>query len=156
MDIGKRHHLRKDAVQEARDALGVFGAELDGVVELAEADGSELLLVDGNPVAFYLDGEPIPTVRGLLEWNPENRRVTVDAGAVRFIHNGADVMAPGIVEADPSIEEGDLVVVDEEQHHKPLAVGRALVSGEEMTAAEEGRAVESLHHVGDEVWNVSE
>ncbi|MDY6779218.1 MAG: PUA domain-containing protein, partial [Halobacteria archaeon] len=76
---------------------------------------------------------------------------TVDEGAVEFVTNGADVMRPGVVDADECIEEGDLVVVVEENHGKSLAVGRALTSGEEMTG-DEGRVVESLHHVGDELW----
>jgi len=157
VEITKRHHLRKDRVKEAEDALSAFGADLGGVMELAETGELELLLLDGEPVGFYLEGEVVPTVRGLLKWSPgEERCVTVDMGAVQFIYNGADVMVPGIVDADPEIEEGDLVYVDEEEHHKSLAVGRALIDGEEMAERTEGKAVESLHHVGDEVWEVGE
>lgn len=76
--------------------------------------------------------------------------MVVDAGAVPFIANGADVMGPGIVYADPDIMAGDLVVILEERHKKPLAVGRALRSGQEMKG--EGKAVKSIHHVGDRLW----
>jgi len=41
-------------------------------------------------------------------------------------------MKPGIVTADPEIAPGDLVVIVEERHKKPLAIGRALVAGTEM------------------------
>jgi PUA domain protein len=64
--------------------------------------------------------------------------------------NGADIMSPGIVFADPEIVAGDLVVVAEEKHRKPLAIGRALIPGTEMKG--EGKAVKSLHHVGDQIW----
>jgi len=74
----------------------------------------------------------------------------VDAGAVRFVVNGADIMNPGIVNADPEIAPGDLVVVVEERYRKPLAVGRALIPGTEMKG--EGKAVKSMHHVGDLIW----
>ncbi|MBS1263276.1 MAG: tRNA-guanine(15) transglycosylase [Methanonatronarchaeales archaeon] len=154
MKVLKRHHLRGDGVAEAREALAAFGAELDGVVELAETDSGDVLLLNGEPVAFYSDDRLLPTVRGLMRWAPERRRVTVDMGAVKFIYNGADVMAPGVVDADPSVEEGDAVFVDEEAHHKPLAVGVALVSGEEMVSSEVGRVVGTVHHVGDELWNL--
>ena len=63
-------------------------------------------------------------------------------------------MRPGIVEADEEIECGDLVAIDEESHGKFLAVGRALTDGEDMTG-EEGRVVESLHHVGDDLYEFS-
>jgi PUA domain protein len=38
----------------------------------------------------------------------------------------------------------------EERYKKPLAIGRALVTGLEMKG--EGKAVKSLHHVGDLIW----
>jgi len=80
--------------------------------------------------------------------------VTVDAGAIQFVSNGADVMRPGIVEADDDIESGDLVVINEEAHGKFLAVGRALVDGPEMVG-DDGRVVDSRHHVGDDLYELS-
>ncbi|MFB6194201.1 MAG: PUA domain-containing protein, partial [Halobaculum sp.] len=62
-----------------------------------------------------------------------------------------DVMRPGIVEADETVAEGDLVIVREETHGKALAVGRALVDGAEMVG-DSGKVVESIHHVGDELF----
>jgi len=61
------------------------------------------------------------------------------------------VMRPGITEADEDIAAGDLVVIDEETHGKVLAVGRALTAGDDMVGAE-GRVVESIHHVGDDLY----
>ena len=87
---------------------------------------------------------------GAIELMPAKRLVVVDAGAVRFVVNGADIMKPGIVSADPEIAAGDLVVIVEERHKKPLAIGRALIPGPEMKG--EGKAVKSLHHVGDQIW----
>jgi PUA domain protein len=89
-------------------------------------------------------------VLGAIEFTPIKRRVIVDAGAVRFVVNGADIMKPGIVYADPEIVAGDLVVIVEERYKKPLAIGRALMAGLEMKG--EGKAVKSLHHVGDLIW----
>ena len=77
----------------------------------------------------------------------------VDAGAVRFVVNGADIMCPGIVRADPEIKEGDLVIIKEETHDKPLAIGRALISGKDMVG-DSGKAIKSLHYVGDKLWNI--
>jgi len=155
MEIRSRHHLRDDEADELRetlrDALGVAPDE-DASVEEADVDnGPDLYLVDGEPLVVRIDGEFFVTVQGALELQPDEGLVTVDAGAVEFVTNGADVMRPGIVEVDDGIEEGDLVVVVEENHGKPLAVGRALADAEGMEG-EEGRAVESLYHVGDDLW----
>jgi len=155
MQVKSRHHLRSDAVSEVqaalRDRLGVEPAgERHEHVEF-EDDATELVLVDGDPLVFYVDDEPFLTVRGANAHDPGQSVVTVDAGAVSFVSDGADVMRPGITDADPAIEAGDLVVVAEETHGKFLAVGRALVDGDDMLG-EEGRVVESIHHVGDDLY----
>jgi PUA domain protein len=158
MKISSRHHLRSDAVDEIESALeDGLGVALEAdTYELVELEDTtfDVVLVDGEPHVLYYEGEPFLSVRGANAHPPEVGTVTVDAGAVSFVSNGADVMRPGITEADEDIEEGDLVVIVEESHGKALAVGRALVDGDEMTG-ESGKVVESLHHVGDDVYEFS-
>jgi PUA-domain protein len=158
MDVKSRHHLRSDAVDEIREALeSNLGVEVDAdSFEKIELEGGDwdVVLVDGDPLVLYLDGDPFVTVQGANALSPTERIVTVDAGAIEFVSNGADVMRPGIVDADEDIEEGDLVVVSEETHGKVLAVGRALTGSEDMIG-EEGRVVESIHHVGDDLFELS-
>jgi len=159
MEVTSRHHLRADAVDDLETALSAgLGVELDAdSYELVELEGTEfdLVLVGGEPSVLYLDDDgdraPFLTVDGANEYPPTKHRVTVDSGAISFVSDGADVMRPGIVEADPDIEDGDLVVIDEENHGKVLAVGRALTDGTDM-AGSEGRVVESIHHVGDDLY----
>ncbi len=155
MQVKSRHHLRSDAVDELRGAIrDRLGVELTGdTFELVELSDSpfDLVLVDGEPHAFYYEGDPFLTVRGANAFPPEHGVVTVDTGAISFVSDGADVMRPGIVEADERIAEGDLTIVVEEAHGKALAVGRALVSGEEMPG-DSGKVVESVHHVGDDLY----
>ncbi len=155
MDVTSRHHLRSDAIAEIEEGLrSKLGIELDAdqyeKVDLEDSDW-EVVLVDGDPLVLYLDDEPFVTVRGANQYPPSKRLVTVDAGAIQFVSNGADIMRPGIVEADSGIANGDLVVVDEETHGKVLAIGRARVAGDEMVG-NEGRVVDTIHHVGDELY----
>lgn len=158
MEIKSRHHLRTDAVDEIRNALAdQLGVELPDVpfelVEFAELP-YDVVLIDGSPDVFYLEsGEPFVTVRGANAYDPSTHVVTVDAGAVEFLSNGADVMRPGIVSADEDIESGDLVVVKEETHGKFLAVGRAKVDGDDLLG-DEGRVIDTIHHVGDELYDL--
>ena len=157
MNVKSRHHLRSDAVDRIRERLAdALGVTLNGDAfeRVAFDDASvELVLVDGEPAVFSPDGEPFLTVRGANDHPPERGVVAVDAGAISFVSDGADVMRPGIVEADPEIEAGDLVVVAEETHGKALAVGRALVDGGEMLG-DSGKVVENLHHVGDDLYEL--
>ncbi len=158
-----RHPVSDKDVRAANDAieaaLGLRPLPEDGstLVETATAGDYELLLVDGHAHAV-VDGPetdtPTPTLRALMDHRPEIHGVTVDMGAVPHLRNGADVMSPGITEADPGIEPGDLVWVKDESHGAPLGIGTALVTGEEMVAAGSGKAIEIWHHVGDEIWEI--
>ncbi|HLE97853.1 MAG TPA: RNA-binding protein [Candidatus Thermoplasmatota archaeon] len=163
--IKLRHRARLRAkdlerfAEAIRSDLGTTPFDVTSTVDRAEAtDRFDVLLVDGKPLAMLLKapgGErPFPTVKGLLAARPERRHVTVDMGAVKFVVNGADVMAPGIVEADPGIRPGDLVWVRDERNKQPLAVGEALLAGASMPRGPKGKAVKSLHYLGDELWNV--
>ncbi|WP_435180229.1 RNA-binding protein [Halorussus sp. AFM4] len=155
MRVKSRHHLRSDEVGDIEDRLADrLGVDLDAdTYELVELEDSEfdVVLVDGDPAVLYYQDEPFLTVRGANQYPPQNRVVTVDAGAVSFVSDGADVMRPGIVEADADIAAGDLVAVAEESHGKVLAVGRAKTDGDDMVG-DEGKVVESVHHVGDDLY----
>jgi len=155
MQVKSRHHLRSDEVTAIRETVAdALDVDLDGdtfeLVELEDAD-VDLVLVDDQPLVFYVDEEPFLTVRGANALEPSAGVVTVDAGAISFVSDGADVMRPGILEADASITDGDLVVVVEETHGKALAVGRALTDGDAMVG-DSGKVVSSIHHVGDELY----
>ncbi|ELZ08099.1 RNA-binding protein [Natrinema thermotolerans] len=155
MQVKSRHHLRSDAVSALEDTLEAqLGVSPEGDayerVEFEDTDW-EVVLIDGEPQVAYFDEEPFLTVRGANAYDPDKRLVTVDAGAVSFVSDGADVMRPGITEATDDISPDDLVVIAEESHGKVLAVGRARVDGSEM-AGNEGKVVDSLHHVGDDLY----
>lgn len=155
MEIKSRHHLRGDAVDEITtemaSSLGIDPPA--GAFELVELEGSpyDVVLIDGSPDILYIDDEPFLTVRGANRHEPTRRLVTVDAGAVSFVSDGADVMRPGIVEADEEIDAGDLVVIVEESHGKALAIGRSRVDGHELLGSE-GKVVDSIHHVSDDLY----
>jgi PUA domain protein len=74
-------------------------------------------------------------------------------GAVKYVSNGADIMAPGIVDADKEIVVDDLVWIRDEKNLQPLAIGRALMTGIEMIQNNKDKAVKSLHYVNDKLWN---
>ena len=159
MKIKSRNILRKSdekvLVRDISEAFGDASAFVNKKLEYVATDEGDFIFVDGEPLLFKIDGKYFPTIRGALKLNPERRRVVVDPGAVRAIINGADVMGRGVVEADPTIKEGDLVIVVEKAHGKALAIGRALVPGKDMPGRA-GKAAETLHHVGDKLWKLEQ
>ncbi|WP_290809937.1 RNA-binding protein [Halovivax sp.] len=158
MQVKSRHHLRSDAVAEVESTVGDrLGVELEGDayerVEFEESDW-EVVLIDGEPQVAYFDDEPFLTVRGANAHEPADHLVIVDAGAVSFVSDGADVMRPGITEVRGDVEAGDLVLIAEESHGKVLAVGRSRVDGDDLLG-DEGKVIDSLHFVGDELYGFS-
>ena len=159
MNVKSRHHLRSDAVADIADALADnLGVELDAdsfeKVEFEDSDW-DVVLVDGEPYVLYVEeDEPFLTVQGANAHPPEKHVVTVDTGAISFVSDGADIMRPGITDADDDISEGDLVAINEEAHGKFLAIGLAMADGSEMVG-ESGKVVESIHHVGDDLFEFS-
>ncbi len=148
----RRQRLRKkEAKRVAEEIRGNFGIEIKGEIDRVEVNGRTVLLVDGEPLIFEHEGRYYFTLYGIMKFRPENGMVVVDEGAVKFIMNGADVMRPGIVQADESLRKGDFCYVVVERKLTPLAVGIALVDGTEMIG-ESGKAVKNLHHLNDRVW----
>lgn len=159
----RRARLRTKETKELRERIegALGGAKLwadEAAVETGEFNDRSLIVVDNKLFGLWAAADmaatPFLTVRGLLHYRPASRFVTVDMGAVKFVVNGADVMAPGIVEADPGIQPGDLVWIRDERNKVPLAVGEALVPGAQMPRGPKGKAVKSLHHVGDPLWEL--
>ena len=83
----------------------------------------------------------------------ENGWVQVDMGAVPYVCNGANTMSAGINDVSPEVTKGQHVWIREENHHKPLAIGIALMDAKEMLMSEKGKAIKSLHYIGDKIWN---
>jgi PUA domain protein len=153
----KRRHAiktreRKRIISQIRGSFPEIGILTKSSIEIGIIDDLTVFLINGNIDFIQKNDVLIPTIPAILKYNIDSNFVTVDEGAVRFIVNGADVMAPGVVDADLKIKEGDPVWVKEEKYGKPLATGLALLSGEEMKTKERGKAVKTLHHVGDKLW----
>lgn len=79
--------------------------------------------------------------------------VMVDMGAVKFMCKGANVMRPGIKKFS-EFEKDSIVCVIEESHHKFLAVGKTLVSSEEMENMEKGEVIKNIHYISDKFWEI--
>jgi PUA-domain protein len=156
--LRRRHRLRRKEVEslasELKESLGCETFQPLDVLDIGEAGGNNIVVYQGKPVAIYIDEKPFLTVHGLLLFPASKCYVTVDMGAVKFLANGADVMAPGVVDADPGIYTGMSVWVRDQNNLRPLLIGTALMNGPEMKSANAGKAVKTVHFVGDKLWNL--
>lgn len=156
MKIKKRYFLKKKKVKEIKSELGNYGSFISNKdkLEMLESEKYDFILVNGEPFIIIINNKPYPTLKAALNLDLDGKVVVVDMGAVRFMSKGADVMSPGIVDADEDIVPEDIVLIVDETHNKPLAIGISQITGPEMVENDEGKAIKTIHYVGDEIWNL--
>ncbi len=116
---------------------------------------SELYFVEGEMWLLRSKSGIVPGLPALLTDNIQLPKVVVDMGAVPHIVNGADVMAPGIFSLDENLAVDELAVIVDQKNLVPLAVGRMLLTPDVILKSKKGRALETLHYVGDQLWKLS-
>ncbi len=155
--IKNRHRLKKKEVREIINKLkSNFNSNffnIDSVVEIGFYENTLFVFIENKPYFMFYNDRIVFTLIGLYKYKPNNKLVVIDMGAVKFVAKGADVMSPGIVDADKNIQPDDIVWICDEKNKKPLALGVAKISGEEMIKKEKGKAVIIFHYVGDNFWN---
>ncbi|PTD94054.1 RNA-binding protein [archaeon SCG-AAA382B04] len=155
MKIKNRHLLKNSEIKEISQSLeNKFGFNFfkNRKVERGEIGDREFLLIDGEPLLSKFEDVFFPNVKGALKFNLEKNYLTVDQGAVPYVINGADIMAPGVVDVDYDLIEGDLAIVMEEEHNKPFAVVRLIKDGADILELDKGKVAKNIHHIRDELW----
>ena len=152
-----RRKERKPFLNKVFSKLGIniskkFGSRPQ--IEVVETTRHRIYIVDGQPVIAESDDDFFPTLL-FEEYIPSLPRAVVDMGAVPFVCNGADVMAPGVVEIQGQFEKEGLIIIVDERNRKPLAVARAVFDSETSRKTMKGKLFRNLHFVGDEIWNVA-
>lgn len=142
--------LKQLRSKEINDELEIFNISLSkkDSVQLRE-DG--IILVNNKPQFFYHEHKIVPTLH-LLQEKIVIPTITVDMGAIKFVINGADIMRPGIINISEGIKKDSFIVIVDQNNHKPLAVGIALLGTEEMKLVKSGKVVKNIHYVGDWIW----
>lgn len=120
-------------------------------IELAKVNSIEIFLISKKPLFARIHNELYPTLvtTQLLFDLP---KATVNMGAVPYVCNGADVMAPGLTGFEGDFKRGDMVIVRDERYQKPIAITLALYNAEEAGKLQHGRVLKNVHYVGDKVW----
>ena len=114
-----------------------------------------LYLIKGKPILFEISNRIFPTIHCVREHKMSLPKVIVDLGAIKYIVNGADVMAPGIVYFDKNIEIDTIVSIHEEKAESVLAIGVSLISAEEFKNRKSGKVIKNVHHLNDAIWKFS-
>ena len=156
--IKNRHRLKRkeirDIITELEDSFSDSFFDEKSSVEKGDIEDFTIIFIDDDPCFMIYNDKIIFTLFGINKFKLREKFVVVDMGAVGFVTSGADVMSPGIVDADKTINEGDQVWICDERHHKPLAIGIALMDGAQMVTENKGKSIKVINFVGDKLWNM--
>ncbi|MFW9922566.1 MAG: DUF1947 domain-containing protein [Candidatus Thorarchaeota archaeon] len=159
MDISKRHAMRKNDLKDMKENLRQHvGDNVDNLfksgAELIQTETNVLYAEKKEIIAFQFEDKILPSLRALNNNLVSLPSVTVDMGAIRFVTNGADIMAPGITKVTEGIQKGDFVMIIDEKFGKALAIGQLLCDGNEIKSMNKGKVIRNIHYVNDELWNL--
>lgn len=152
----KSHNISKSDISEVIDKMTKqwrIDLPKAKTLVLHELDDSTSMITGDNITAIRIGEIYLPFLSeiGLLEKFP---KAVVDSGAIKFVCNGANVMRPGIKKFT-EFQKDDIICVVEEVHNKFLAIGKALVSSEEMVNISKGEVVKNLHYISDKYWEAA-
>ena len=161
MKIKQRHFIRKSELKPLKEEIlkqydqkfidQIFPKKSN--VEIIQTESGDTLYAVNNELKIWRSKDGyLPVLTLLLNNRVDLKSVVVDFGAIRYVANGADIMRPGITAIDPSIEKGDIVKIEEETHHRALAVGKAMFDAAEMEIKDSGKVIKNLHTIQDSIW----
>ena len=159
MQIKSRNMLSKKDKKILRENLeDIYGERISSSIEtstnIEEIKTSEgtFLINKGKIWFFDYEGQKVPSIHYLRMNQIHLHKIVVDTGAIRFITNGADVMAPGIVHFDQQISKGSMVSIHEEKADSLLGIGISLVDYESFQDKKQGKVIKTIHHLKDDIW----
>ncbi len=150
-----RHFLSKRDIKSLKEKIS------DIPVEFSELDRLEI--DEGRkPVIYYYRKKPyffenglvIPTLYLLNTLKPTGKRITVDSGAVPHVAKGAGIFIRGIIDADPGIENGDMVYVKNEDGVF-ISVGISNADTATLLSKSDGEGIRNIHYIEDDVMKTS-
>jgi len=145
--------------KEAKEIINTFSSFAFDIskykrFEIVYTDKEQLLVADKDAIGFYHNNVCYPSLKLLLT-TPNNTTIPsiyLDLGAIPFITKGADLMKPGVKDLE-QFDKSSLVIMKDTIHKKPLALGLAEFSSEEIKTMDKGKVIKTLHYIGDNIWN---
>jgi len=153
-----RHFLKtKETEVFLKKASEKLKADLEQIlknkikVEFIQTDFAEIYLINEKPLLAKVQENIFPTLI-FEEFFALSPKVFVDMGAVPHVCNGAKLMAPGIRRIEGEFKAGDFVIILDEKHGKPIAVGEMIYDSETAKNITHGVVAKNIHYVGDNIW----
>jgi PUA domain protein len=159
----KKEELRKKDIQKVSSSLASkYPEDFCNFIASNKLFKSELFIKeriitlyhtsDNTPLLMEEHNKILPTLYSIRKYPDLLPKITVDAGAVKFMINGADLFRPGIVEYQ-KFEKDDFVTIINLQN-AAMNIGKALLSSLELP--DKGKVTQTIHYLNDEIWKYNQ
>lgn len=181
---GPRTKLKSSAQRGIRTKVSetypLLAPHIDAIIPKKEQldviklpDRTSLYSLHSKPLFYqHMDDALVPHLRLVHAYPDFFPRVRVDRGAIRFVMGGAALMTPGLTSpggrlpaeekdeegrwgGQEEMEAGTVVIVEAEGKENACAVGPLVMGTKEMKEKKKGVCIESVHFLGDGLWNMS-
>ncbi|KAI5953052.1 TMA20 [Candida theae] len=125
----------------------------------ANASDDDEVTADNNEIVLIQHfTDLIPTLKTVHKYPTLFPRVQVDRGAIKFVMSGANIMCPGLTSKGGELPEENLpvdtiVAVYAEGKENALAIGKLVMSTDDIKKKNKGIGIELLHFLGDGLWS---
>ncbi|KAK9459541.1 PUA-like domain-containing protein [Lipomyces oligophaga] len=170
-DIHSRTNVKSSVQRGLKTKLVEQFPELEAVIDEAVPKKGQLVLIKctdrlslyamENDVLFFQKfNDPfIPTLRLVHQYPECFPSVRVDRGAIKFVLSGANIMCPGLTSKGASLPstnlpENTIVAIFAEGKETALAVGKLVMSTDEIQKINKGIGIEVQTYLGDGLWTL--
>ncbi|KAI9270660.1 PUA-like domain-containing protein [Phascolomyces articulosus] len=127
------------------------------IVQIKGHEHISFLQVNGEILFFqHFDGPYFPTLKLLHKYPDILPKLQVDRGAIKFVLSGANIMCPGLTSKGAKmgvdLPEGATVAIMAEGKENALAVGKLIMSTDDIRKKNKGIGCDNIHYLNDTLW----
>mmetsp|Transcript_21334 Transcript_21334/g.43296 ORF Transcript_21334/g.43296 Transcript_21334/m.43296 type:complete len:185 (+) Transcript_21334:135-689(+) len=133
-------------------------------IQVAKCEGKvNLVMIEGEPLFYNVrEGPYYPTLKVVHKYPFILPTMRVDAGAIKFVLSGANIMCPGLTHknvvdelAQNEVEANSPVTILAEGKENALAIGHTQMSSKDIIAVNKGIGVNVVHTLNDGLWRTA-
>ncbi|ODQ79826.1 hypothetical protein BABINDRAFT_166927 [Babjeviella inositovora NRRL Y-12698] len=169
-DIHSRSNIKSSVQRQLKSKFAAQFPDIEAVIDdivpkksqavlVKCEDKIQLYAVENEVVYFQQFDVLIPSLKIVHKYPTAFPRVQVDRGAIKFVLSGANIMCPGLTSKgaqlpEESLSTDTLVAVFAEGKEHALAIGKLIMSTDDIRSINKGIGIELLHYLGDGLWNL--
>ncbi|XP_045480007.1 malignant T-cell-amplified sequence 1 homolog [Harmonia axyridis] len=148
-----------ECYKDLEDYIDVILPKKDTLRIVKCHDHIEIIINSAGELLFFRhrEGQWMPTLKLYHKFPFFLPMQQVDKGAIKFVLSGANIMCPGLTSPGAKMTEvpkDTIVAIMAEGKEHALAIGKTMLSTEDIAKVNKGIGVENCHYLNDGLWQM--